>query len=90
VISASTSGAAGTVVTNAVLFRVTDEVGLPVTGVLPTISTVSGGGEFAGLRVFSSAPYLYGANLRLGLASGNNVFRIQAGEIVRDVTIPGQ
>jgi hypothetical protein len=85
----STSGSAGSTVNDAVLFRVTDEAGVPVSAV-PSIQPISGGGDSAGLRVFGNWPYVYSASFRLGLRPGANVFRIQAGDVTRDVTVIGQ
>ena len=85
----STSGSAGSTVNDAVLFRVTDEAGVPVTAV-PRIEPIAGGGDFAGLRVFGNWPYAYSASFRLGLRPGLNVFRIQAGDVTREVTVIGQ
>jgi len=69
---------------------VTDESGIPVAGVLPRVEPVSGGGSFDGLQVYSNAPFAYGLNLRLGPLAGANVFRVQAGEVTRELTVIGQ
>jgi minor extracellular serine protease Vpr len=86
----SNGGRAGSTVQDAMYFRVTDENGLPVTGVRPSVLTVSGGGSVSGLFEITGAPYTYDTYVRLGTRPGANVFRIQAGELTKDVTINGQ
>jgi subtilisin family serine protease len=85
----TTAGAAGSTVSDAVLFRVTDEAGVPVAE-LPSIQPIAGGGDFAGLRVLGNSPFAYSVSFRLGPRPGENVFRIQAGDVSRDVTVIGQ
>jgi hypothetical protein len=85
----TTSGAAGSTISDAVLFRVTDEAGVPVAEV-PSIQPIAGGGDFAGLRTFGNTPYAYSVSFRLGPRPGVNVFRIQAGDVSKDVTVIGQ
>jgi hypothetical protein len=90
VISSKTAGARGSVVEMAAIFRVTDESGIPVEGVQPRIEPVSGGGAFDALHVISNVPFAFGVNLRLGPQAGANVFRVQAGEVTRELTVIGQ
>jgi minor extracellular serine protease Vpr len=86
----SGGGSPGTTVANAILFRVTDENGLPVTDAQPIIRPVSGGGSVVAVNHFGSVPYAFDAYLKLGSRPGANVFRIQVGDLTRDVTINGQ
>jgi hypothetical protein len=57
---------------------------------LPVVRPVSGGGVVNDIVTYSNVPYAYGASLRLGTRPGANVFRIQAGDVTKDVTIIGQ
>jgi hypothetical protein len=90
VISSKATGPAGGVVSAAALFRITDDAGLPVAGVLPRVEAVSGGGALDGLQIYSNVPFAYGMTVRLGPLAGPNVFRIRAGEITKEVTVNGQ
>jgi hypothetical protein len=83
------TGTAGSSVSNALLFRVTDDSGVPVADP-PAVRVLSGGGTVNNINTFSNVPYLFGANVRLGPRPGANVFRIQVGELTKDVTIIGQ
>jgi hypothetical protein len=84
------SGAAGSVVSSAAIFRVTDDSGLPVAGVFPRVEPVSGGGVLDAIQTFSNVPFAYGISVRLGPQPGSNVFRLQAGEITKELTVIGQ
>ena len=77
-------------VSSAAIFRVTDEAGLPVEGVAPSVEAVSGGGVVDTVQVFSNVPFAYSISVRLGPRPGANVFRVQAGEITKEVTVIGQ
>ena len=86
--SSSTPLAAGTRAANAVIFRVTDAAGLPVTTLLPVATSVSGGGT-----VLSVAPYAFGYNaftLSVQVAAGTDVFQIQVGPIAVQVSVLAQ
>jgi subtilisin family serine protease len=87
-LAARETGTRGASLTDAIVFRVTDASGLPVRGVEPTVTVVSGGGEVINLANRSRlSPGAFGATVRLGSRSGANTFRIEAGGISRDVTI---
>ncbi|MBI3695040.1 MAG: hypothetical protein HY238_09415 [Acidobacteria bacterium] len=74
-----------------VIFRVTDLSGIPVTNTAPNISVVSGGGEPLDVSsVDDPIPGAYSLTVRLGVQAGSNVFRIQAGELSKEVTITGR
>ena len=87
----STGGRRGSLVRDAVLFKIADAAGLPITTLQPQISAISGGGSVQSILSYDTEiPGLYGANLFLGQTAGANVFRIQAGEAVAEVSIVGQ
>ena len=91
VLEQTSEAAAGSSLGEAVVFRVTDAVGLPVTSIAPTISAIAGGGAALGVGSLGSAyPNDYFANVRLGKQAGANQFRIQAGGTSLTVTITGQ
>jgi len=89
-LNTSNGGRAGATIPNAMYFRVTDENGLPVVDARPNVLTVSGGGSVSGLYQITGAPYTFDTYVRLGARPGANVFRIQVGDLTRDVTINGQ
>jgi subtilisin family serine protease len=71
-----------------ILFRATDASGLAVTDPEPAVTMVSGGGSVARVRNTSASyPGAFVATVTLGLRAGTNVFRIQAGEVTKDVAI---
>jgi hypothetical protein len=77
-------------VNGAILLRLTDESGITVDSVEPTVSVVSGGGEVLAVRSRGGqAPGAFSVSVRLGDAPGANVFRIEAGEVAREVTLTG-
>ncbi len=90
VLNSTTSGAAGSRITNAIMFRVTDAIGLPVTGVEPTVSPVTSGAQSGTLSSVTSIPNAYVTTVRLSPQAGNNVYQIQAGDISTTVTIVGR
>jgi subtilisin family serine protease len=91
VVSATASGRRGSLQQDAVLFRVLDLSGVAITGTLPEISVVSGGGAVGKVNVYDTdIPGLFGFDATLGFVAGPNVFRIQVGSIVTAVTITGQ
>jgi minor extracellular serine protease Vpr len=75
-------------VTNAVKFRVTDSSGIPLTNIQPVVTVVSGDGEITSVTSRDRlVPGEFGITVRLGPRRGANVIRIQAGDVVKDVTI---
>jgi hypothetical protein len=88
VLTATTTGAAGGTVSDALLFRVTDEAGIPVTAA-PDVQAVSGGGEVTRIALVRNVPYAYDVSMRLGARPGANVFRVTVGDLTKDVTIIG-
>ncbi len=91
ILDSAASGAAGTVVTQAILFRVSDQSGIPMNA-SPTVVPVSGGGTVASRvqSINSQSPYSFIVSVKLGPTPGSNVFRIQVGSLTKDVTIVGQ
>jgi minor extracellular serine protease Vpr len=84
------AGVAGAGSTAVVLFRVTDDSGVPVMSETPAVRALSGGGTITNVQTVQVLPYAYDLNLRLGARPGTNVFRIEAGGLTKDVTIIGQ
>lgn len=90
VLDAIDSARRGSLNRDAILFRVVDAAGLPVNADDLRVTVVSGDGSVESVASRDSeAPGLYSVHVVLGPAAGDNVFRIQAGEIYRDVTITG-
>jgi subtilisin family serine protease len=76
---------------DAIMFRLLEASGITIPGAQPEISVVSGGGEVLEISSYDGQiPGLIGVTVRLGPTPGDNVFRIQSGGVIRDVTIPGQ
>jgi subtilisin family serine protease len=71
------------------VFRVTDEAGVPYSTSLPFIRVLGGGGT-AGRPTVLDGALAYGSTLTLGTLPGSNVFRIQVGDLTKDVTVIGQ
>ena len=77
----SASGAAGSTLSEAAVFRITDAAGLPVS-TAAMVTTVSGGGRVNGIAgLGSDYPNDYAITVRLGAQPGSNVFQIQAGSV---------
>ncbi len=84
------TGRRGRVLSDAVLFRMTDSAGVPITSVQPQVTVVTGGGEVSAVNSYDSdVPGLFGLDLRLGPTAGTNTFEIRAGDIRSVVTITG-
>jgi minor extracellular serine protease Vpr len=84
------SATAGTMLTQAAVFRITDAAGLPVS-TAPSVTAVSGGGRVNGVTGLGSGyPNDYQLSVRLGAQPGSNVFQIQAGGVSTQITITGQ
>ncbi|HWC96833.1 MAG TPA: S8 family serine peptidase [Candidatus Sulfopaludibacter sp.] len=87
-----TSGAAsaGSRISEAVVFRVTDPNGLAVT-TPPTVTALTSGAQVASLSSLNYAiPNAFTFTARLSSNPGGNVYQIQAGGITTTVTIVGQ
>jgi subtilisin family serine protease len=82
---------AGTSVQYAITFRVLDAAGMPVTGVTPTVSVVTGAGKVSSL--YGDDPSLGGTwdvDVVLDVTPGYNVYKITAGGVTKFVEIQGQ
>lgn len=85
------SGAPGSLLREAIAVRVTDAAGVPLREPQPTVTVVSGGGSVVSVTsADNEVPGLFVVNVRLGPQAGNNVFRIEAGSLSREVTIAGR
>ena len=87
-----TPPAAGSLVDNAILFRITDAAGIVVSAVNPTVTVSSGGGNALMVNWLDAYyPGVWGVNIRMGPTSGAaNVFTIAAGSLTQTVTITAQ
>jgi hypothetical protein len=71
-----------------ILSRATDPSGLAVTEIEPAVTVVSGGGSVVRVRTRNpSYPGAFSATVTLGAKAGANVFRIQAGDVTKDIAI---
>jgi len=91
ILNSVSQGRRGSSQRDAFLFRVTDAAGVPLNNVAPDVTVVSGGGSVRRLVSYDNEiPGLFGIDVQLGLTAGPNVFRIQAGDIVTEISIQGQ
>jgi len=75
-------------VRDAILFRITDSSGIPLTNIEPVVTIVSGGGALSSINSRDRfIPGAFGVTLRLGPRRGSNVVRIQAGDVTKEVTL---
>ncbi|PYT28453.1 MAG: hypothetical protein DMG57_14250 [Acidobacteria bacterium] len=73
---------------DAAFFRVTDAGGITVPDASPKATVVSGGGSVHDITVMDGTfPGVFGLSVTLGRTAGSNVFRIQAGDVTKEVTI---
>ena len=85
------SGRRGSFQSDAVLFRITDSAGVPLTGLTPVVTVTSGGGSVRSINNYDSdVPGVYGITVRLGSVAGTNTLHIQAGDATIDASITGQ
>jgi hypothetical protein len=71
-----------------VIFRISDESGLPISDATPTATVVSGSGQVVDLEwIDDEIPNAFGLAVALGIRPGTNIVRIQAGDVTKDVTI---
>ena len=91
ILNSATSPAAGSVVPDAVLFRITDVNGTTVPGITPAANVIDGGGMVLGIVDHSATnPGVFGMNVQVGPAPGANDFQIRAGNLTQTVTIVSQ
>jgi minor extracellular serine protease Vpr len=82
---------AGSVKSDAILFRVTDAAGITVPGVKPVVTVVAGGGSVGGVANHDDfEPGVFGVTLTLGPTAGPNDFQVQVGALKQTVTIVSQ
>ncbi len=75
---------------DAILFRITDAAGLPITDVTPIATVTAGGGTVTRLVSLDSlSPGLFSLSVQLGAVADTNTFQVQAGDIVASFTITG-
>jgi subtilisin family serine protease len=78
----------GDSVNSAVYFRVLDASGLHISDIEPVVTVISGEGEVLRVRSLDArVPGAFSFGARMGPHAGRNVFRIQAGEVTREVSI---
>ena len=91
VMDSISSGRRGETYSDAIVLRATEASGIVIPQLQPDISVVSGGAVVTGITSHDSEiPGLIGINVQLGTEPGNNIFRIQAGNAVTEVAIPGR
>ncbi len=84
------SGATGALLRRGIALRVLDGAGIPLLEPQPTVTVVSGGGTVISVTSADELyPGLWDVTVRLGTTPGNNVFRIEAGSVSKEVTIEG-
>ncbi len=90
-LDAVASARRGSTQRDAILLRITDAPGLALTNVLPQVTVVSGNGSVMGVVSYDDeAPGMFGIDVKLGPTAGANVFRVQAGDVVKEYTITGE
>ncbi len=73
---------AGTRVSNAIYFRVTDASGVALANAEPTVTAVSGGGTVIDTASLNRQyPGVFSVSVRLGPRPGDNVFRLAVGDV---------
>lgn len=80
---------AGSLQPDAILFRVTDASGLPISNIRPSATCTTGGGSVLVVHNYDSdVPGMFGIDVRMGSKRATaNVFEIKAGDLTYDVTI---
>lgn len=85
-----TTGApdAGSTVSTAIAFRILNAAGVAINAIDPTVTVVSGGAEVTRIRPPNAFyPGVFFVGVRFGVTPSANVFRIQAGDLTREVRI---
>jgi len=91
IVSSSEGGAPGGFLRGGVSVRITDRSGVPLPNVEPRVTVVSGEGQVTRVvRRDALYPGLFDIDVQLGTLPGPNVFRIEAGSLRQEVTIPGR
>ncbi len=90
ILNATSSARAGSNVNGAVLFRVTDSSGVPLTDIQPVVR-ISGDGSVNSVTLREDIlPGAFSVDLRLDSRRGPNVVSIESGGIASQVTIMGR
>jgi len=80
----------GASLSQAVVFRITDASGLPLTGVVPVVKALTTGTRVTGISSLDSyVPGAYSMSARLSTTPGANTFQIEAGQVTLQVSITG-
>ena len=91
VLFADDTATAGTVDPDAILFKITDGFGMPITDAPVNATVVSGTAVIANFGSRDrEVPSAYGIDLRFGRRAGSSVIRITAGNLTEDVTVTAQ
>jgi hypothetical protein len=91
ILSSTDSGSAGSQITNAFVFRVTDAAGLPVTALQPSVTAITAGARVSSIfSVDSQISNAFTFSVGLAAQAGNNVYQIQDGSQTITVTVVGQ
>jgi len=90
ILDSITSGRRRSTQRDAVLFRVTDASGLSMASAQPQASVTVGSGAIRGIVSHDDeVPGMFGLDVQLGNAAGQNVFVIQIGDVSVQVSITG-
>ena len=88
ILDAAASGDPSELLNDAILFRATDASGVVLLNVTPRVTAGSGGGRVVRFRsIHRAVPGAYSVDVRLGPGEGPYVFRIEIGELTKEVTI---
>jgi hypothetical protein len=91
ILTTASSPRAGTMLTDAALFRVTDASGITIPGMQPRVITLDGGGRALAVTSHNAFyPGVFGVNVILGPTAGTNDFEIHAAGLRQKVTIVSQ
>jgi len=75
----------------AIYFRITDAAGIPLSGILPEVEAIEGGGRVTRVNSLDAeSPGLFAASVRLGPEAGVNTFLVKAGDRTLRVRITGE
>lgn len=88
IVESIASGKIGQPLFWAAQFRLTDEAGLPLDGIKPTVTVKSGSGAVLNVVPLTAFPGVYALHVRP--AAGQTVFQITAGSLTREITVTGE
>lgn len=81
----------GSSLSQAVVFRITDASGLPLSDVVPVVKALTNGARVTGISSLNSyVPGAYSMSARLSNTPGANTFQIEAGQVTLQVSITGK